>query len=608
MHDGHSSGAAPALAHLEHRRRSLNNTSRRAAIQVFTGTLFFMIFNLIQVAQFLSLAHNPVQDELSTFVSAVPIHDTKKDDMTATPELSTFAAAPVPLITKTETKLNSTKMIKSETKLTPTKWIPADHGSITRKLHVIAVSTSDQPKPQNTYDVKEYFAKAGQVIELNNSETWPVVANPKQRWRLRSDDRLGRYELAMTRLKHPHNLTDVDPLGDLFVEPTANNRLPFVPKVRYLGVVVDAGRHYFPIPWLKRLIQYLYRLHFNLLHLRLTDDQAFNIQLESYPQLARPSPTFPNSIYTPQELRHLVGFARNYNISIIPEVNVPGHAGAWSGIPNLTLHCPQFACDIGYGIPLNKDYEHLKEVLKGVIHEVIDIFDNPPFLHLGGDEVQNSQQCFNETGIEPFDYQDFEDQLKAILHEIKYPVDRVIRWEVTGPDTSNATLVNQRAGNILHHWYHLPGQKLGINSNYTYFNSWGLYMDNNDDEGAEQIFLKTVQSFQLYKESEQYTPTAILPAAFELDAEFWMQRNVAARLIAVAMGAAQLPLKHPEEILNKYEELCKYMGMHPEVCNLQGMTTIPSWKFKREWKKVWKTWRKNGTCPVTWDGELTQSQ
>ena len=198
-----------------------------------------------------------------------------------------------------------------------------------------------------------------------------------------NDERKEAFLDALEHLQMPDFRRRVDPLSENnFIQGRPTNRIAFLPKSKYLGILVDAGRHYYPIDWLKRLIHYLYRLRFNMIHLRLTDDQAFNIQLESYPELAMAS-AVANTTYTATELRDLVAYAKLYDITIIPEVNLPGHSGAWSGIPEMVLHCPQFACKLGYGIPMNVEYDQLKSVLKAVVQEVLEIFDNPPFLHLG---------------------------------------------------------------------------------------------------------------------------------------------------------------------------------------------------------------------------------
>jgi len=126
---------------------------------------------------------------------------------------------------------------------------------------------------------------------------------------------------------------------------------PHYPQVQHLGVLLDAGRHYFPVEWIKDTIDVLYRMKYNFIHFRLTDDQAFNIQLESHPELAKPSPVHnPNkAVYSVEELTDIIVYASERNMTIMPEINVPGHAGAWAGIPNFVVPCPEFICLKGYG-------------------------------------------------------------------------------------------------------------------------------------------------------------------------------------------------------------------------------------------------------------------
>lgn len=145
------------------------------------------------------------------------------------------------------------------------------------------------------------------------------------------------------------NITDK---GDnVTVTDLTPKMFPHYPSTQYLGVIIDAGRHYFPMSWLKDLIDTLTRMNYNLIHLRLTDDQAFNIRLESHPELAKPSPVNNphNAVYTVEEISNLVEYAAERNFTIMPEINVPGHAGAWAGYPNFVVPCPEFICLKGYG-------------------------------------------------------------------------------------------------------------------------------------------------------------------------------------------------------------------------------------------------------------------
>lgn len=148
-----------------------------------------------------------------------------------------------------------------------------------------------------------------------------------------------------------------DKSGNVTVTDLRPKTFPHSPKVKYLGVLIDAGRHYFPIMWLKDLIDTLHRMKFNLIHFRLTDDQAFAVKLQSHPELAKPSAVNnpKKQVYSVEELSDLIDYAAKRNISIMPEVNVPGHAGAWAGIPDFVVPCPEFICLKGYGACLLRE-------------------------------------------------------------------------------------------------------------------------------------------------------------------------------------------------------------------------------------------------------------
>ena len=402
------------------------------------------------------------------------------------------------------------------------------------------------------------------------------------------------YEEAVIALRDPSVRESIDPLFITSPDTPLDQiqRIPFAPKVRYLGVMVDAGRHYFPISWWKHLIVYLYKLRYNVIHFRLTDDQTFNLQLKSYPELANPVQLKYNvdkKTYTPGEVKELVQFAKGYNISIVPEINIPGHAGGFAGIKDLVIMCAEFICHTGYGLPLNVDHPELKTILSNILKEILDIFDNPPFLHLGGDEVNMADPCFFEIGKRPFNYTNFETDLKDVLAGLNYPLDQVIRWERTGQSLSL-----QRAGNIEHFWESLPGMqapmgKLPNGKLAPWFASRGLYFDTNHDDDGINVYRNTQRLFQLNGIPD---PLAIIAGTFELGTEFWRQRNVAARLIAVAIGASRERLSEP----NFYETLhqtCLDLDIDVSWCDLQGNTATLKKHFSSDHLATWGQWKRN---------------
>lgn len=395
-----------------------------------------------------------------------------------------------------------------------------------------------------------------------------------------------------------------DELKNLPADYWKNNHLPFAEnKVSlnftrsfpYLGVLIDAGRHYFEIDWLYQILDILHALQYNWVHFRLTDDQTFNLKLDSWPQLAVPTPLHNQAkVYTPEQLRSLVRYAKDRNITVIPEINVPGHAGAWAGVPGLVVPCPQFVCNKGYGVPLNIGHPQLPQILKDVLTEVLDIFDNPPFLHLGGDEVEMSKPCFAEIHQPLPNFTKFEDLLRQTLKDINYDESKVIRWEAMGANPKGTN----RAGRILQWWFQIPGEKNAIRNRPLdpLVGSSGLYMDANGDDGAWEVFLHT-RKFQHL--NFNYAPLAVVVGTFELDEEYWFDRNILGKLVAVALGASkEINVTDGNELFQTYRHYCSNVLHFPDATctkyakpNLQTrLWKDPKWKLGM-WKEL-----KEGLC------------
>jgi hypothetical protein len=457
------------------------------------------------------------------------------------------------------------------------------------------------------------------------------------------------------------------------------NHSSLPPPLEYLGLLVDGGRHFFPIPWLHRLLDYMYILRFNLIHLRLTDDQVFNIQLKSHPDLAFGSivqdtrsqngnnsnahsnfttyPVVGSAAYTPHELRELVHYAKARNITIMPEINVPGHGGAWAGIQGMIVECPLFICQKGYGVPLNVSHPKFVSILTDLLREVLDIFENPPLLHLGGDEVHMSKDCIDEVlanqwrqqqhrnpqndvdddddendedslPLVGLNYTSFEQQLQNILqHDLGYPESQVLRWERTDQSEMDAaasetetttTTTNPikdsmagRAGKLLHFWETFPGRKM--NATAPYFVSHGLYMDTNVMDGAWMIHHETRNIFRAASQHDRYQEgiylKGIIVGTFELGPDFFVSRNILGRLLAVSMGvyhhSPPYTLSSPgmegdlavfERDYNRY---CLEELNFPEaLCHSFGRPLEAVYVYQEEWKKMWSRW-KEGICVRT---------
>ena len=372
--------------------------------------------------------------------------------------------------------------------------------------------------------------------------------------------------------------------------PIDAQRIPIYPhKIQYLGVLLDAGRHWFPIPWIKNLLDALHLMNFNLLQFRLTDDQAFNVRFDSHPELATAASNAPDNttVYTADELRDLVNYANERNITIMPEINVPGHAGGWAGsIPYLVVPCAKFICAHGYGIPLNMTHVGLYDMLRDIINETRSIFHTSPYLHLGGDELHMGETCFSELGLPMDDYTYFEERLRGVVSSLGIDEEYIVRWETTGHP------LVARVGKVVHWWESLRFHESSHNWTKPHvFVSKGLYFDTNVMENAFTLFQATERVTRHRK-----TPIAMVAGTFELGPSDWKDRNVLGRLLAVAIGASELQFEEQEKGLfdAKYEELCRMLKFPDLQCALHGVPPVP-WDHWRNilWLQFTNKWKNN---------------
>lgn len=420
------------------------------------------------------------------------------------------------------------------------------------------------------------------VVNKTTIETADTVAKRKGQYRHKKPPLRKHHQETTSQRGNYRNVSCRDPL----VQPSDNsNKIHLKSDVQYLGVLLDAGRHYFPIVWIYRLLDRLELLGFNLLHFRLTDDQAFNMRLDSHPELAQPADGSNGQVYTPTELRQLVEYAKTKSIVIMPEINVPGHAGGWAGsIPRLVVPCAAFICTKGYGLPLNVSHPRLIPILRDVLIEVKDIFSTAPFFHLGGDEVEMSLQCFQELGIAMMDYNKFENDMGIMLLEIGISHDQIVRWEMTGQNK-----VKTRIKGIDHFWMSRNYQQLSTKlPPPRVFCSQGLYFDTNQDEDGWTIYKYTNSMLK-----HDYKPIAIIAGAFELGVDYWLDRNLVGRLLAVAIGASNETYTDEQSFIERYQSLCKSLDLPDEMCFKVGAPMISFEDYRADWGITSAGWRKN---------------
>lgn len=195
---------------------------------------------------------------------------------------------------------------------------------------------------------------------------------------------------------------------------TVKGRFPQViiqdyPRFIWRGCHIDVARRFMPLPWLYKLVDELARHKMNVLHLHLTDDQGWRLEIRQYPKLTEvgskredsqtnDSPdTFegkPHSgFYTQKQMKELVDYAARRFVRIMPEIEMPGHSqAAIASYPELGNTGEQLKVSTGWGIHHNvlNVMDSTIQFYKNVLDEVIEIFPSP-FIHIGGDEAPKKQ-------------------------------------------------------------------------------------------------------------------------------------------------------------------------------------------------------------------------
>jgi hexosaminidase len=160
------------------------------------------------------------------------------------------------------------------------------------------------------------------------------------------------------------------------------------PRFEYRGLMVDVSRHFATKQELLKIIDMLAMHKMNVLHLHLTDDHGWRIEIKSYPKLTSvgsigdfSNPDGPEKYFlTQDEIREIVEFASSRHVMVIPEIEMPGHAGA------AARAYPEFSDG---GNTLNPANPGTFQFVEKIMDEVIALFP-APFFHMGGDEVSGS--------------------------------------------------------------------------------------------------------------------------------------------------------------------------------------------------------------------------
>jgi hexosaminidase len=168
------------------------------------------------------------------------------------------------------------------------------------------------------------------------------------------------------------------------------------PRFSYRGAMLDVARHFFTVAQVKRYIDQVAQYKVNYLHLHLADDQGWRIEIRSWPRLATYGGSTavdgdPGGYYTQRDYTEIVRYARSRYITVVPEIDMPGHTNA-ALASYAELNCDGVApplytgTDVGFSsLCVGKPVTY--RFLRDVIRELAALTPGP-YLHIGGDEAQ----------------------------------------------------------------------------------------------------------------------------------------------------------------------------------------------------------------------------
>ncbi|GAA1970929.1 family 20 glycosylhydrolase [Nocardioides panacihumi] len=172
-------------------------------------------------------------------------------------------------------------------------------------------------------------------------------------------------------------------------------RILDAPRFAWRGLTLDVGRTFLAVEEVERIVDMLALYKLNVLHLHLTEDAGWRVEVPSRPALAEVGGAGalgdrPGGHYTTSDLSHLVAYALRRGVTVVPEIDVPGHAtAALRAYPELTSTGEAPEAVVGAGIfasALHLDLPGTDRFLADVFADVVALTPGP-FVHIGGDEA-----------------------------------------------------------------------------------------------------------------------------------------------------------------------------------------------------------------------------
>lgn len=318
-------------------------------------------------------------------------------------------------------------------------------------IRALSVDETDRYTPS---DVTEFLIKVlvtsfdHRTIHLNTDETYNLTLLPIEK------DLVATIQ-AKTYFGARHGLETLSQLiwsdetkAGSVLRVLKGARIQDSPKFPYRGLMIDTARQFFSVPSLKRVLTGMSACKLNVFHWHISDSQSFPFASPRVPQMAKYGAYSSDMVYTAEDVKEIVEFARVRGIRVLIEIDAPAHAGnGWNwgqkyGMGELALCVNLQPWSMYCGEPpcgqLNPDNPFVYSVLEDLYRDVLELSGEREMFHLGGDEVNLHCWELRQQGkTSSYNYTDLHDvwgnfTLQAIQRLEKAnnakPVSSIIVW------------------------------------------------------------------------------------------------------------------------------------------------------------------------------------
>lgn len=279
----------------------------------------------------------------------------------------------------------------------------------------ILIAPKENPEVQYLNELIEKhlgYKLASNSINQKSNNCIELSLNPKQKMEI------DEYKININTRKITIEASNsaglfygIQTLSQLINQYSTNNspipalKIQDQPKFKWRGMHLDVARHFFPKSDIKKYIDYLALYKMNVFHWHLTDDQGWRIEIKKFPKLTSIGAFRKESMvghyneqrfdskpyggfYTQEDIKEIVAYAKEKHITVVPEIEMPGHAtAALAAYPEFSCTGGPFEVGTKWGV-LDDVFcpnENTLNFLKAILDEIIPLFPSE-YIHIGGDE------------------------------------------------------------------------------------------------------------------------------------------------------------------------------------------------------------------------------